>query len=318
MSFKGHSPAKAAALPLAALLLLCLLWSLGSLRADLLPRFAPPAGAQVGFALQALPLALVAIVAATAAILCRTPQPRPGNLSTCLGIGLSLFVAPAMLIHLAGNRVSALTRVALFSLVPVFAVVFEPYLGDKSAAPSRTGLMAALIAVIGTLFLFPIDLPQSGAAVAAFCAVVVATACIAAANCWAVRVAVELPKGELFLFATIASLSAVVGCSLMSALTERAAWNQIVLGREMAWSALVEFPALLILFWLMRRMSATCMATRYLVAPLITALLGLIFLRPALGVRDCLGLSLIAIGSGWLLLARQEDDGTDAAILKLY
>jgi uncharacterized membrane protein len=45
------------------------------------------------------------------------------------------------------------------------------------------------------------------------------------------------------------------------------------------------------------------MTTRYLIAPLIANLLSLAFLRPQVQLRSWLGLLLIALGSGWLLLA---------------
>jgi drug/metabolite transporter (DMT)-like permease len=61
--------------------------------------------------------------------------------------------------------------------------------------------------------------------------------------------------------------------------------------------------ALGLLFWLMRRMTAVRMTTRYLIAPLIANLLSLAFLRPQVQLRSWLGLLLIALGSGWLLLA---------------
>ena len=53
----------------------------------------------------------------------------------------------------------------------------------------------------------------------------------------------------------------------------------------------------------MRRMTAVRMTTRFLIAPLLANLIGLAFLRPGVQLRGWLGLSLIALGSGWLLLA---------------
>jgi hypothetical protein len=49
------------------------------------------------------------------------------------------------------------------------------------------------------------------------------------------------------------------------------------------------------------------MTTRFLIAPLLANLIGLAFLRPGLQVRGWLGLSLITLGSGWLLLASEDE-----------
>ena len=60
-------------------------------------------------------------------------------------------------------------------------------------------------------------------------------------------------------------------------------------------------PGLLLLFWLMRRMSAVQMTTRYVLAPLMTVMLGMALERPAVGLSTWLGILLIASGVGWLL-----------------
>jgi len=76
---------------------------------------------------------------------------------------------------------------------------------------------------------------------------------------------------------------------------------------ELAWSAAVGLPALLLLFWLMHRMSAVGMTTRFVVAPLITALFGVALFRPEVSLRDLLGFVLIAAGAGYLLFASDEE-----------
>ena len=67
-------------------------------------------------------------------------------------MALALFVAPSVLVHLVLGWVSAFTRVVLFSLVPVFAVVFEPYLGLSTASQSRGALLAAFVSLVGMLW----------------------------------------------------------------------------------------------------------------------------------------------------------------------
>jgi drug/metabolite transporter (DMT)-like permease len=53
-------------------------------------------------------------------------------------------------------------------------------------------------------------------------------------------------------------------------------------------------PGLLLLFWLMRRISAARMTTRFVLAALLTALFGVILFRPEVSLRAVLGFVLIA------------------------
>jgi drug/metabolite transporter (DMT)-like permease len=289
-----------------ALLLLCLLWSLGSLRGDLIPQMGLDQGLRSGFLRQAIPFAMLAIAAALFAAARRAVWPRGREFVACALIGLCLFVAPTGMVYLARIWISDLTRVALFSIAPVFAVIFEPYIGTGLEVRIKGGLAAALVAVVGTLFVFPLELPQSVAAAIAFCGVLLAAACVAAANCWAVRVANQLHT-SLAPLAAIAGAAAAVGFIAFGATLRDAAFGGRAIGPEMAWSAAVELPALMLLFWLMRRMSATQMTTRFLLAPLLANLIGLIFLRPAVSLREGLGLLLIALGAGWLLFGREGE-----------
>ena len=309
---------KKRAVPIAALLLLCLLWSLSSLRSDLLPQFASNSSQTPPLARQAFPLALLAAALSMLNVGRRSQWPRGKVLWASTLIGIGLFVVPAMLVFLAKNWVSDLTRVALFSLAPVFAVILEPYLGRLNVAQSTTGLLASLVALAGTLLVFPVDLPQSVQATCAFAAVVVATACVAGTNCWAVRVASALPQKSILHFAAVAAASATIGLLAASAIVEHRQWQSIRPSLlSAAWPAAVEMPALWLLFWLMRHMSATRMTTRFLLAPLIANLIGLFLLRPAVSLREGLGLLLVASGAGWLLFAKQDEPELAGSSLKL-
>jgi drug/metabolite transporter (DMT)-like permease len=66
-------------------------------------------------------------------------------------------------------------------------------------------------------------------------------------------------------------------------------------------------PALMLLFWLLGRMSAVRMTTRYLLAPLITVLAGIALEQPAITTRMILGTGLMGAGVVWLLVAPDED-----------
>jgi len=292
----------AKASPFAGLLFLCFLWSLGSLRIDLLPSLAdrtlPP------MEKQAIPFIWLAITASLFAIAKRTKWPQGRQIFSAIFIGLGLFVAPALLVSLSSHGISEFTRVALFSLVPVFTVVLEPHISGTTGQQRRGALVAALLAVGGILCIFPADVPNSIAAAIAFGAIVLAAASIGVANCFAVKGATEIPITTM---SAIASFTALASFAVLSPLLESESWTLRGIVPELAWSAAVGLPALLLLFWLMHRMSAVGMTTRFVVAPLITALFGVALFRPEVSLRDLLGFVLIAAGAGYLLFASDEE-----------
>jgi len=315
MNGKRFPPRWAKAAPFSGLLFLCFLWSLSSLRIDLLP--ALDNQAMPPMEKQALPLGLLAITSSLFALTKRQKWPQGRQILSAILIGLGLFVAPAVLVSLSNQGISQLTRVALFSLVPVFTVVLEPHISEPRAAGTtgqqhRGALLAALLAVGGTLCIFPAEVPSSIAAAGAFGAVVLAAACIATASCFAAKAAHELPINTM---SAIAGLTALVCFALLGPLLEREPWTWRGIVPELAWSAAVGLPGLLLLFWLIPRMSAIRLATRFVIAPLLTAFFGIALFRPQVSLRDILGFALIAAGACWLLFAPDEEP--DSASLRL-
>jgi drug/metabolite transporter (DMT)-like permease len=65
-------------------------------------------------------------------------------------------------------------------------------------------------------------------------------------------------------------------------------------------------------------MSAVRMTTRFVIAPLLTALFGIILLRPEITLRALLGLLLIAAGAAWLLFAPEQEPNDPSLRLKLH
>jgi len=293
------------AVPVTALLLLCFLWSLGSLRSDLMPTIF--AAGLPTFEREAMHLGALALVAGLIALVVQAEWPRGRQLWDAVLIGVGLFVVPALLGEASRDSIPDLTRVALYSLAPVFAVAFEPYLGRLTESQSKGSLLAALGCVLGTLGVFPLLIPRTLGGAGAFCTIILAVACVAATNCWAVRFISELPQQSGAATAAIAGATAAVALGVASLVSEQPAWNGPIIGPEIAWTTVVELPALLLLFWLMRRMSAVRMTTRFVVAPLIVNVVGFLVLRPSLRLRAGLGILLVAASAGWLLSGREEE-----------
>ena len=252
--------------PVTGLMGLCLLWAAGLLRADLLP--ATGAGLRVApQTLEALLLGLFAILAGGAGLARRARWPRGRALGAAAGAGVGIFVVPAVLTTLSKGVIDDATRVALFALV-------------------------------GTLLVCPVEIPQTAVAGLGFCGMVVAAAAVAAGNCVGVARCREGEVSWLGFGAAAAGVAAVLTAAAGLA-AGRVDANAVRLD---AWVA-ADLTALVLLFWLMPRMSAVRMSTRFVIAPLLANLIGLAFLRPGVQWRGWLGLALIAAGSGWLLLA---------------
>jgi drug/metabolite transporter (DMT)-like permease len=286
---------------------------LGPLQADLVPNLIP--ASQPQFEGQALHFALLAAAASLFSLARGAPWPRGRQIWASVAIGLGLFTVPGILVALSQGWVSAPTRVALFSLVPVFAVIFEPHIG--LGVEINGGLPAALAAVAGALFVYPLQVPHSIQSSLAVCAVVLAAACIAAVNCHAVRVAAALPAKSIAPLAALAGAAAALGFSVAGLLSRQGAWTWKPSAPELAWSVAIELPSLLLLFWLLPRISAVRMTTRFALAPLIAILIELALVRPTLELRNWLGLLLIAAASSWLLLAPREEPQANRLPLNL-
>jgi len=294
----GINPASAS-----ALLLLCLLWSATPLRSDLLPGSVSPADS-ASLMNQATILALFAVLALSAALVRKANWPRGHLLLQAILAGAGLFALPAFTIDLARNYIDEATHVALFSLVPVFAVVFEPHLGDSSQAPPQGGsLVAALTAVAGTLLVFPVELPHTVASILAFVSIMMAAAVLAASNCIAVKLAHNPPAVPLAVLAAVSIGTAAIVLAISSVLIESHLWSAL---HPDPW-AITDLLALALLFWLMPRIYALRATTRFLIAPLLANLVALAFLRPGVQARAWLGLTLIALGSAWLLFAHDDE-----------
>jgi drug/metabolite transporter (DMT)-like permease len=302
-----------AALP--ALLLLSFLLALGAMRSDLFPDSA--AGVLPPMEREALPFALLACASTLFAIARKAKWPRGLQLRPTIAVSLGLFVLPAVLVYASANWASAYTRVALFSLTPVFAVVFEPHIEDDAPSQQRGGLLASLAALVGAFCIFPVDLPLSLQSGLAFVAVIAASACAAAANCHAVCLAAKSPRGSFAPMAAIASASAAIGFAAAGAITQGLTFPWTAIHSELLWSALVALPGLFLLFWLMPRMTATRMTTRFLLAPLIAILISIALDRPKLELHVSLGILLITAGAAWLLFAPDREPGADNSLLSL-
>ena len=300
----------------AAIVLLSLLWAADILRPDLLPGLSPnqPPPLQR----QALAFAIFTVASGIAAFRRRSTF-QLSLIAKPVVVAIGMFAFPAVLFLVSSNSIDGFGRLALLTLTPLFALVFEPYLAAVgSSRLNQSGglqdgnrLAAALASVAGAFLVFPISMPSTLLAGAAFAGIIVAAASIAAANCIAVAAFADSQKdgGSSVPGTSLAvaiGVAATLALAVLSAVIEHPVWNWQRWQPELLWSFCIQVPSLLLLFWLMQRTTAVRLATRYVLSPLIAVIAGAVFVRPAFDARMALGLLLMAVGAGWLLFVPES------------
>ncbi len=167
-------------------------------------------------------------------------------------------------------------------------------------------MVGALAAVAGILCLFPLDIPGSLRAGAALCALLAVVVSIAATNCLAVRLARNLAGRATLPMAAQAGAASAFCFAVAAAFTPRASWRWSALPSQLPGLLVINLPALLLLCWLMRRLAASRMTARFLLAPLFAILAGMALEPTSPPVRAWLGMALLAGGAGWLVFAPAE------------
>lgn len=291
--------------PIAGLLLLSVLWAFAWLLPDLFPasggrRISVPMGETIFFVVMAALSSFVAVAR-------RREFSKGRSFWAWCAIGIALFVMPAIAAAFARDWISDFDQVGIFCLTPIFAAVLEPYLTDNPTRTGKAALAGGLVAFAGVLCLFPIDVPGSFRAAAALAVCLVAAFGIAAANCLAVRLA-SVTAGESMLPAAAQAAGASAICfAAITAVSREASWASVALSVYLPRLVLIDIPAFLLLFWLMSRMGATRMSTRFLLAPLFASLVSLALEATLPPSRALIGLALLTGGAGWLIFAPVED-----------
>ena len=317
----------------AAMALLSLVWACQALGPDLLPGagLAPSSSLLA----ESIPFALLAVGFAGISTGRRWIWPAKRQIWRLIWIGLGLFVLPELLVRMARTGTSAYARTVVLTLVPIFAVVLEPYLapslGEGELKPVPGAVGASLVSTAGALLVFPVEVPGTLSACLAFGLLVLAAMLIAGANClaysslvfigsdrqkdggflgrssWVPALAVVLGSSAFglgLLDRTLAALSLIdIRLNLVGALSRAAEWNW----KSVAVGVGVEMLAILSLIGVIVRMRPLRAATRYLFAPLVTILLGVVLMRvggsdqASLQPRTWFGLVWMAGGALYLL-----------------
>jgi drug/metabolite transporter (DMT)-like permease len=222
---------------------------------------------------------------------------------------VGFFGVPMVVVEYARGSVPAISRSALFALVPVVVgmVVASGESAGREERGARLFLMPALAGLGGLLLLLPLVFSTSARGWTMLAVVCAAVVLVGLASVWLYR----LLRG----FA-LANAIAVVGLAnavfllVWSAVREEVVWRGNGLASVMSIASLVDVVEVLLIVWLLREMPPIRFASRYLVIPLLTVLESYVVIRPEWTVRMGFGTALLAAGGGMLLFLKAGEEET--------
>jgi drug/metabolite transporter (DMT)-like permease len=222
---------------------------------------------------------------------------------------VGFFGVPIVVAEYARGSVPAMSRSALFALVPVVVVmaVASGESGEREERSARLFLMPALAGLGGLLLLLPLAFSSSAHGWMMLAVVCAAVVLVGLSSVWLYR----LLRGF-----TLADAIAVVGLAnavfllVWSAVREEVVWRGDGLASVMSIASLADVIEVLLIAWLLREMPPIRFAARYLVIPLLTVLESYVVMRPDWTVRMGFGTALLAAGGGMLLFLKAGEEET--------
>lgn len=216
--------------------------------------------------------------------------------------GATLLAVPQVAIAGAGGRVSSLSEVLVFALVPAFVVfaVAQRATGFGPVESPLRSLSPALAGLGGLALLVPFTLPVGPAGAAWLCVLIGAAGLSGVA---AVRLHGLLAGGALLRHAAVVGAAGAALGGVCSRLGDNgpADWSAAMVGTEAARCLLVDAPVLMLTVWLLREMPPVRFAAHYLLIPLVTVVEGFLLVRPQWSWTIAAGFLLLAAGCAGLL-----------------
>lgn len=225
------------------------------------------------------------------------------------GAGVGFFGVPAVIVEYARGSVPAVSRSALFAMVPVVVVlaVAASEWTEREERGARLFLVPALAGLGGLLLLLPLEFSGSARGRTMLAVVCVAAVVVGLASVWLYR----LLRGV-----ALANAIAVVGLAnaafllAWSGVHEEFVWRGSAFVSATSFASLVDVVEVLLIVWLLREMPPIRFASRYLMIPLVTVLESYVVMRPAFTIRMGFGTVLLAVGAATLLFWKTGEEET--------
>jgi drug/metabolite transporter (DMT)-like permease len=221
---------------------------------------------------------------------------------------VGFFGVPVVVGEFARGSVPAISRSALFAMVPI-VVVMALANGDAATGETRSVrrfLIPALAGLGGLLLLLPLQFSGSVRRWVMLGSVCAAVVLAGVTSVWLYR----LLRGFRFVDAlAIAGLANAAFLLAWSVVREEVVWRWSGLSSLASIASLIDAVEVALIVWLLREMPPLRFSSRYLLIPLLTVLESYALIRPELTVRMVCGTVLLAAGAGVLLFwkAREEE-----------
>jgi drug/metabolite transporter (DMT)-like permease len=223
--------------------------------------------------------------------------------------GVAFFGVPIVVVEYARGSVPAISRSALFAMVPV-VVVMVVAAGDVTGREERGAmrfLVPALAGLGGLLLLLPLQFSSSVRGRVMLGIVCAAVVLMGLASVWLYRVL----RGIHYAAAVaVVGLANAMFLLLWSVAHEVIVWRWSGLASIVSISSLVDTVEVWLLVWLLREMPPVRFAARYLVIPLLTVLESYVLMRPEWTARMGFGTALLTAGAGTLLFLKAGEEET--------
>ena len=251
-------------------------------------------------------IGLVALVFAGRGVWSQSRRLRYARLAA---VAVGFFGVPVVAVEYARGSVPAMSRSALFAMVPV-VVVLMVGAGDAMGREERGArhlLVPALAGLGGLLLLLPLDFSGSMRGWVMLAVVCAAVVVLGIASVWLYRLLRGLALTDAIAVVGIAN---AVFLLAWSAVGEEIVWRGNGLVSVISPASWVDVVEVLLIMWLLREMPPVRFAARYLAIPLLTILESFVLLRPEWTVRMGFGTALLAAGAGTLLFWKAGEEET--------
>ncbi|MGD0445143.1 MAG: hypothetical protein ABSA39_14510 [Edaphobacter sp.] len=222
---------------------------------------------------------------------------------------VSFFGVPSVVAEYAQRSVPAISRSALYAMVPVVVVlsVAAGGMGTAEERGARQFMVPALTGLGGLLLLLPLGISGSPYGLLMLGLVCLAVILVGVASVWLYR----LLQGVSFaVVVAVAGLANAVFLFYWSAVRGEMVWRWSGVTSVVSISSMVDVVEILLILWLLREMWPVRFTARYLVIPLLTVLESFVLMRPELTVRMVFGTVLLAVGAGLLLFLKAGEEET--------
>jgi drug/metabolite transporter (DMT)-like permease len=219
---------------------------------------------------------------------------------------MGFFGVPIVVAEYARGSVPAISRSALFAMVPV-VVVMVVAAGESAERGARLFLMPALAGLGGLLLLLPLAFSSSARGWMMLAVVCAAVILVGLASVWLYRLLRGVALADAL---AVVGLANAVFLLVWSAVREEVVWRGNRLASVISIASLTDVVEVLLITWLLREMPPIRFAARYLVIPLMTVLESYVVMRPEWTVRMGFGTALLAAGGGLLLFLQGGEEET--------